>query len=169
MTSMERKMRRFGCAALLILLTVCAYSGASHPEIQAVSVPVTVQALPQEALSAQLLEETAATLAQKREKILAQLQQIAENPDADRETINKALRQKADLMGRMETETSVCALLGGMGFADNAVMLSEEGVLSVILPWQIAENEKNRLRIIDAAASYAGVSPDAVKIILAKK
>ncbi|MBQ4265730.1 MAG: SpoIIIAH-like family protein [Clostridia bacterium] len=169
MTKLERKMRRFGCAALLLLLTLSAYSGAAKPEVQAVSVPVTVQTISQEALSAQSLAESADALAKKREALLAQLQSIADQPGADSETINQALRQMAALVQRMETEASVCTLLCSMGFSDVVAILSEERILSVIVPWQIAENEKNRLRIMDAVASHAGVSPDAVKIILAKK
>ena len=48
------------------------------------------------------------------------------------------------------------------------MVLGGESV-TVIVPWQAAENEQSRVRIIDAAATQTGLAPECVKIILSKK
>ena len=67
-----------------------------------------------------------------------------------------------------EKEAALSALLEQMGFGETAVVVGAEAV-SVIAPWQAAENERSRMQIIDAAASQTGFSAERIKIILAKK
>ena len=169
MKKMEKRLRRMACIGLLLLVVICSYAGSAQPAVQAVSVPVTLQAVPETALTAQPISQVVERLADEREKVLSKLQDIAAQPGADEKTIEKIMGEKAEFIRRMETEAEICALLQGMGFADTAVVIGETGAVSIIAPWQIAENEQNRLRMIDAAAYHAGVAPDSVKIILSKK
>lgn len=163
-----RLLRMAGCAALLVLLAASGYAGAVPKPAQVASVPVMVKMVSQEALSAVSLEQTRAELNQHREAALAQLQLVLDDPRTDDETAENALREKAEIAAKMETEASVCALLAHMGFADTAVVAGE-GILSIIAPWQAAGNEQNRIRMIDAAAGQCGLLPQNVKIIPAKK
>ena len=83
-------------------------------------------------------------------------------------TRDEALREKTALAKRMVAEAETAALLSHMGFGETAVVLGGESV-TVIVPWQAAENEQSRVRIIDAAATQTGLAPECVKIILSKK
>lgn len=161
-------MRTAGCAALVALLAVCSYLGARQPQAQTVSVPVAVETISENALSAASLEETQDRLLRERENALALLQSVIDDPGAGAEAREEALREKTALAGRMAAEAEMTAILAQMGFGDAAVVMGEQS-LSVIVPWQAAENEQSRVRIIDAAASHTGLSPECVKIILSKK
>lgn len=164
----ERRLHAAGCAALLALLAVSSYAGAGKNQAQIVSVPVMIETVSQETLGAASLEQIKAELQQKRETALDQLQHVLDDPRTDRETAENALREKIEIAQRMEMEASVCALLAHMGFADAAVVAGEE-TLSIIAPWQAAENEQNRIRMIDAAAGQCALEPQNIKIIPAKK
>lgn len=163
-----RGMRYVCCAALLVLLAVSSYVGAGGEQIQAVSVPVTIQTVSSQAMAAASQAETIARLEKEREEALLLIQSILDDPRTDEKTAADALGEKKRMALRMETEAAVEKLLLEMGFGETAVVLGE-GMMSIVVPWQIAENEQSRLRIMDAACSHAGLAPERVKIILAKK
>lgn len=163
-----RRARTAGCAALVALLAACSYLGARQPQASAVSVPVAVETVSDSALSAAPLGETQEKLRQERENAIALVQSVIDDPLAQADTREEALREKTALAKRMETEAGTAALLAHMGFGETAVVLGE-GSVTVIVPWQAAENEQSRVRIIDAAATQTGLAPECVKIILSKK
>lgn len=163
-----RRVRTAGCAVLVALLAACSYLGARQPQRAAVSVPVAVEVISARALDAASLEETQQKLQQERESALALLQSVLDDPNAQAGTRDEALREKTALAKRMVAEAETAALLSHMGFGETAVVLGGESV-TVIVPWQAAENEQSRVRIIDAAATQTGLAPECVKIILSKK
>lgn len=163
-----RRVRTAGCAVLVALLAACSYLGARQPQRAAVSVPVAVEVISERALGAASLEETQQKLRQERESALALLQSVIDDPNAQAGTRDEALREKTALAKRMVAEAETAALLSHMGFGETAVVLGGESV-TVIVPWQAAENEQSRVRIIDAAATQTGLAPKCVKIILSKK
>lgn len=163
-----RRVRTAGCAVLVALLAACSYLGARQPQRAAVSVPVAVETISERALDAASLEETQQKLEQERESALALLQSVLDDPNAQAGTRDEALREKTALAKRMVAEAETAALLSHMGFGETAVVLGGESV-TVIVPWQAAENEQSRVRIIDAAATQTGLAPECVKIILSKK
>ena len=163
-----RRVRTAGCAVLVALLAACSYLGARQPQGAAVSVPVAVETISARALDAASLEETQQKLEQERESALALLQSVIDDPNAGADARNEALKEKTALAKRMEAEAETAALLAHMGFGETAVVLGGESV-TVIVPWQAAENEQSRVRIIDAAATQTGLAPECVKIILSKK
>ena len=163
-----RRVRTAGCAVLVALLAACSYLGARQPQRAAVSVPVAVEVISERALGAASLEETQQKLRQERESALALLQSVIDDPNAQAGTRDEALREKTALAKRMVAEAETAALLSHMGFGETAVVLGGESV-TVIVPWQAAENEQSRVRIIDAAATQTGHAPECVKIILSKK
>ena len=165
--TMTAKALRFaGCAALLALLVVSSSAGRGKNSMP--SVPVMVEIMPQQALAARTIGQTRERLKVQRDEALALLQRVLDDPHAGDEQKSQALAQTVQIASRMEMEASVEALLEQMGFGDMAVVAGE-GALHIIAPWQAAENEQNRVRMIDAAVSQSGLSPEAVKIILAKK
>ena len=163
-----RRVRTAGCAVLVALLAACSYLGARQPQRAAVSVPVAVEVISERVLGAASLEETQQKLRQERESALALLQSVIDDPNAQAGTRDEALREKTALAKRMVAEAETAALLSHMGFGETAVVLGGESV-TVIVPWQAAENEQSRVRIIDAAATQTGHAPECVKIILSKK
>ena len=163
-----RRVRTAGCAVLVALLAACSYLGARQPQRAAVSVPVAVEVISERVLGAASLEETQQKLRQERESALALLQSVIDDPNAQAGTRDEALREKTALAKRMVAEAETAALLSHMGFGETAVVLGGESV-TVIVPWQAAENEQSRVRIIDAAATQTGLAPECVKIILSKK
>lgn len=163
-----RRVRTAGCAVLVALLAACSYLGARQPQASAVSVPVAVETISERALGSASLEQTQQKLRQERENALALLQSVIDDPDAGSDARNEALKEKTALAKRMEAEAETAALLSHMGFGETAVVLGE-GSVTVIAPWQAAENEQSRVRIIDAAATQTGLAPECVKIILSKK
>lgn len=165
-TSVLRMMRWGGCAALLALLAASSYAGRREESVPVV--PVMVQIMPDEALAAATVQKTTEELAHKREEALALLESVLSDPAADETARKQALLEKTRIAARMEKEAAICALLAHMGFDQTAVIAGEDA-LSIIAPWQIAENEQSRLQMIDAAAAQSGFSADAIKIILAKK
>jgi len=159
--------RFFGSAALLILLTVCAYAGTEAPA-KTVSVPVESVVLSAELAGEDSVEKTRQKLRLERERELSLLDSVADHPDAAQETRRNALQQKMSLARRMEQEAAIEAALAYMGLADAAVICGAQEV-AVFVPVGVAGDEKSRIRIIDAAVSHAEVSADDVQIILAKK
>jgi len=159
-------MRLAGCAALLALLAVSSYAGAKRLEVP--DVPIVIETVSAQVAAMDTIGQTQARLASGRGQALALLQSVLEDPQADEASRRQALAEKTRIASRMETEAAVHALLEYMGFSDTAVVAGESA-LNIIAPWQTAENEHNRVRMIDAAVSTSGFSAEAVKIILAKK
>lgn len=160
-------MRLTGCTALVLLLAVCGYWGAGRQKTTGVSVPVAVETVSESVLSAASMEETQRRLRDERESALALLQSVLEEPAADERIKSDALAKKTEMAARMEKEAALCAALAHMGFDGAAVVLGENAA-TVIVPWQAAESEQNRVKIIDAAVSHTGLAPENVKIILSK-
>lgn len=162
----DRIVRFAGCMGLLALLAASSYGTGG--QIEAPAVPVLIETVSGEAMAAMSMEKTQERLQRQRQEALLLLDSILKDPSADEASQRHALEEKEKIASRMETEASVMALLAYMGFEETAVVMGEEQ-MSIIAPWQIAENEHNRVRMIDAAVSQSGISADAVKIILAKK
>lgn len=165
-TMAARILRFAGCAALLALLAVSSYGGRER--IEAPVVPVLIETVSGEVLAASTMQQTGERLERQRKEALLLLQSVLDDPNADEASKKQALAEKTRIASRMETEAAVQALLEHMGFEQTAVVMGE-GIIHIISPWQTAENEQNRVRMIDAATSQSGFSADAVKIILAKK
>ncbi|MBQ8620458.1 MAG: SpoIIIAH-like family protein [Clostridia bacterium] len=161
-----RALRFAGCAGLLALLAVSSYAGGRR--IEAPAVPVLIETVSGEAAAAVTMETTRERLEKQRREALVLLESVLNDAACDETSRRQALQEKTKIASRMETEASVEALLAQMGFEGTAVVMGE-GTLHIIAPWQMAENEQNRVRMIDAALSQSALSPDAVKIILAKK
>ena len=162
------KLSRFiGAAALLSLLAFCSF--LSVPEgIQTVSVPLSCVTLQEEQFTAGGTEEIRNRLRGERERELTLLESVAGNPQTTQETRQSALDQAASLAVRMEKEAEIEAALAYMGFLNTAVVCGAQQI-TVYAPAGDAADEKNRIRMIDAAASHGGAVPGDVQIILAKK
>ena len=159
-------MRYAGCGVLLAVLAISSYAAGGPPHTPAV--PVMMEIVPDQALAASSMEKTNEHLTQQRQEALLFLQSVIDDPQADEASRKQAMAQKNRIAANMETEAALEALLAHMGFVQTAVIMGE-GILSVVVPWQAAENEHNRVRIIDAAAGQSGFSAEEIKIILAKK
>ena len=156
------------CAALLALLAVCGYMGASgREETAAVSVPVERTALESGALSTETVEDARRRLAVERAQELEMLESVIGSPRADAATVKSALAQKTELTRRMEAEAQAEAVLGAMGIADATAVCGAQ-MLTLILPEESARDETARAQVIGAASEQAGVAAESVKIILVK-
>ena len=162
----SRILRYAGCGVLLGVLAVSSYAGGKPP--QAPIVPVLIETVPDQLLTASTMEKTTERLEQKRREALLLLQSVIDDPLADDASRKQAFEEKTRIAARMGTEASLEAMLEHMGFVQPGVIMGE-GTLSVVVPWQAAENEHSRMQIIDAAVSQSGLSAEAIKIILAKK
>lgn len=162
----SRMLRYAGCAVLLGVLAISSYAGGkpAHTPI----VPVMIETVPDQVLTASTMEKTSENLALKRREALLLLQSVIDDPQADDASKRLAFEEKNRIAARMETEASLEALLAHMGFGETAVITGEDA-LSIVVPWQAAENEHSRVQIIDAAVSQSGFSAEAIKIILSKK
>ena len=165
-TAALKLIRYAGCAVLLAVLAISSY--ASGRPAQVPIVPVMIETVPDQALAASSMEKTNERLEHRRREALLLLQSVIDDPQADETSRSAARQEKNRIAARMETEASLRALLTHMGFEQTAVVMGDES-LSIVVPWQAAENEQNRVRLIDAAVSQSGCLPEAVKIILAKK
>ena len=159
--------RQAGAAALLFLLAVCAFF--STPEtVTTVSVPLErVVFSGGDAISGSM-DMVRNRLRQEREREISLLDSVAGSPQATKEMKEDAAKQTVSLSRRMEKEADIEAALAYMGFVNTAVICGAQAV-TVFASAEDAVDEKNRIRMIDAAVSHAGVSPDDVQIILAKK
>ena len=162
----SRMMRYAGCVVLLAVLAISSYAGGGDPQVPLV--PVMIETVPDQVLAVSTMEKTSERLKQKRQEALLLLQSVIDDPQADEASKGHALEEKTRIAARMEKEASLEALLSHMGFAQCAV-ITGEGVLNVVVPWQEAENEYSRVQIIDAAVSQSGFSAEAIRIILSKK
>lgn len=165
--ALQAFVRPAGAASLLMMLAICSFAGTSEPA-KTVSVPMERVVLSGEQMSACSMENTRQRLRSERERELALLDSVADHPAAEQETRRNALEQKTSIALRMEQEAAIEAALSYMGFGDTAVICGAQEV-TVFAPVSEAGEEKNRIRMIDAAVSHGGVSPDDVRIILAKK
>lgn len=160
-------VRSASCAILLLLLAVCGYAGAREQTTATLSVPVTYETMDAAQVSGSTMEEIRAKLSGEREQELSLLQSVIDHPQSDEQTVQRALEQKTQIAQRMELEAQTQASLAYMGYEDAAVVCGAEAV-TVFVPWQSAQSEQDRVRLIDAAASQTQAEPDAIKIILAK-
>lgn len=161
-----RAARAACCAALLALLAASGYAGVK--EAPSVSVAVTRGMISEEALTAASMEDTKKTLQSRRQEALNLLDEVIGDPKTDDQTAEDALHEKIQIARRIDMEAGTEAALRQMGMGETIVVLSEE-TAALIVPWQAAENEQNRLRMIDTAAALTGLEAGRIKIILAKK
>ena len=162
----SQMMRYVGCAVLLAVLAISSYAAGEPTRFPVV--PVMIETVSSQVLTASSMERISEMLDQKRQEALLLLQSVIDDPQADEASRKQAQAEKVRIAACMEKEASLCALLEHMGFERTAVVAGEDA-LSIVVPWQMAENEHNRVRIIDAAAGHSGFSAEAIKIILAKK
>ncbi|MBQ4609192.1 MAG: SpoIIIAH-like family protein [Clostridia bacterium] len=161
-------VRMASCAALLLLLAVCGYAGASREETRRVSVPVVYETMTAQEISLRSMEETRLRLREEREREVQLLQRVIDDPAAGEETAEQARKQMLQLTERMDSEARTQAALEYMGYTQVAVVCGAQSV-SVIAPVWTAQEEQDRIRIIDAAAAQTRLPAEAVKIILSKK
>lgn len=158
-------MRVMCCAALLLLLGVSGYLGASTGEsVQTVSVPVVYT--PIEASYSVL--DTRAQLEGKRNRALEMLESVLLNPQAKEEEISAALFQKTRIAAAMEREAQLEKALAEIGAQGASCVIGEE-TLSVFAPEEAALNERMRVQMLDLAASLTSIPAERIKIILVKK
>ena len=138
--------RWLSCSALLALLGACGYAGAKTTPVQTVSVPVIAQTIPQEATSLEAMAQAGMMLDMARETALARLQEVIDHPDSAQDTVRYALEEKARIASCAQKEAALGALLAQMGFGHVTAVIGEESV-SVIAPWQTAENEQSRMQM----------------------
>jgi len=162
----SRILRYVCCAVLLGVLAVSSYAGGKTSHTPAV--PVMIEIMPDQVLAASTMEKTSERLETRRQESLLLLQSVIDDPQTDETSRKRALEEKTGIAARMEKEASLEALLDYMGFGQTAVIMGED-TLSIVAPWQAAENERSRVQMIDAAAGQSGLSAEAIKIILAKK
>ena len=161
-------VRAAGSAFLLLILGVCGYLGTLQNEVKAVSVPIVRSIMEQEIHTASTVEETRQRFENRRKEEIALLDSIIAQSDGEGQSRLDALEQKMQIVQRMELEAEAQASLSYMGF-DRAAVVCGAQSLTVFVPFDQAEDEKKRVRLLDAAASASGISPEAVKIILTKK
>jgi len=164
--TVSRVLRYAGCAVLLGVLALSGYAGGKPDHTPLV--PVMIETVSDQVIAASSMEKTNENLANKRREALLLLQSVIDDPQADEASRKQAFEEKSRIASRMETEASLEALLEHMGFGQTAVIMGEN-TLSIVAPWQAAENEHSRVQMIDAAVDQSGLSAEAVKIILAKK
>ena len=161
-------LRALGAGLLLALLGLCGYAGAREQTVQTSGVAVTRQTLGSVAVSQTSMEATRERLSREREQELSLLQSVLDDPAADETLRRQALEQRTQIALRMELEAQVQAALSYMGFDSVAVVCGAQAI-TLIAPFDVAAEQADRVRLIDAAAGQTGTSPEAVKIILAKK
>lgn len=161
-------IRTVSAALLLALLGLCGYVGARGRTAQTASVPVARGTIDMQGVYASSMEQTRKRLEGERTQELTLLQEVLADPAADESLKKQALLQKTQIVQRMEWEAQTTAALSYMGYEGVAVVCGAQAV-TVIAPYELAGGEQDRVRMIDAAASQTGLSPESVKIILAKK
>ena len=169
--SKQNGMMRWGRAAisilLLVLLAVSGYAGTTQKSVCAVSVPVTYQTISAWEVSVETMQEVQERLRQERMQEMELLDSVIVQAGGSGETAEHALAQKAQLAGRMETESRVRAALAYMGYTQVNVVCGA-GSLTLIAPWQYVSGEQERVKLIAAAADQAQIPAECVKIILPK-
>ena len=157
-------IRMTGGFALLTLLAVCGFAGASRANVQSVSVPVERQTIGGDAQPLQTMS-VAERLARDRQEEIAMLDSVIESADADQATRQSALAQKAQLAGRMELEAQARACLAQMGYEKAQVVCGAQ-VMTVLLPSSDMSAAQDSARVVSAVADQTGTEPQNVKIIL---
>ena len=165
-SAIPKSGRHAGAAALLFLLAVCAFF--STPEtVTTASVPLERVVFSGGDTISGSMDMVRNRLRQEREREISLLDSVAGSPQATKEMKEYAAKQTVSLSRRMEKEADIEAALAYMGFVNTAVICGAQAV-TVFASAADAVDEKNRIRMIDAAVSHAGVSPDDVQIIIAK-
>lgn len=155
------------CAALLLLLCVSGYMGAgSRERAEMVSVPIVFEAIEAGSLAGSTNEDGVQRLKREQEHALSLLEDVIRDPKASEQTVQSALMQKAEIAENMEKEARLIAALEQLGIEDAAAVMGEQ-ILSIFVPEGMLD-DKNRMQIVDMAASVTGVSAEYVKIILVK-
>lgn len=155
------------CAALLLLLAVSGYTGANSPQTSMTASPVVTKTVFPQAQE-MTYEEIRAEHEQQRQREIELLDSVMDDLSADNGTKNHALEQKTQIAARMETEAQVRAALLHMGYTDAAAVCGAQQV-TVILAQESIKTDEDSVRVIDAAAAVAGIDPQNIRIILAKK
>lgn len=161
-------IRSCACILLLALLAVCGYSGANPPSAKTTSAPVETRTILEGEPSDMAYDDIRAQHDNDRQRELDLLASVIADPNADQETKNSALAQKAQIAQRMETEAQVRAALLHMGYEDVAALCGAQQ-LTLIVPAGQIRSEEDSVRIVDAAMAVSGFDASAVKIILVKK
>lgn len=157
------------CFALLCLLAAGGYIGASVEPVKMTAAPVAVRDEQyDETLKKMTMQEILKKQENDRREEIALLDSIITSPAGSDETKNSALKQKTELVSRMETESSVRTGLMGMGYQEPVVLCSA-GQIFVVLADENALKQEAAVRIVDAAAAFAKTQAQNVKIILVKK
>lgn len=161
--------RTAACFALLCLLAAGGYIGANVEPAQMTAAPVvTGKAVYEDALEKMTMQEIIKRQESDRQEEIALLDSVITSPAGSEETKNNALQQKMELTSRMETESAVRTGLMGMGYQETVVLCSA-GRIYVVLADENAMKQESAVRIVDAAAAFAKVEAQNVKIILVKK
>jgi len=153
------------CAALVALLALSGYMGATQGSEQAaaVSVPIVFEAI--EDVAAILPgENTQSRLMQEREKALLLLEEIIRDPKATEASVQDALMRKSEIASNVDTEARIVNALEAIGFQGTAALCGGR-MTTVIVPQKLALDEKARVQIVDAAANAAKQNADSIKII----
>jgi len=156
------------CGALVALLAISGYMGAVqlHEQAATVSVPIVFEQLEDTAWISQG-EEDRSRLSQEREKALLLLEDVIRDPKASQTAVQEALARKTEIAAYIETEARIMQTLETMGYSDTAALCGGK-MTTVVVPREVALDEKARIQIVDAAANAARQSADHIKIILAK-
>lgn len=154
------------CALLITILAVSGFVGASpDDEPKMTAAPVVGKALEQ--VQAMTFDEVQARYDAQRGNELEILDGVLADESADKDTKKKAQEQKIQIAARMDTETKIEETLAHMGFSRCAAVCADERVI-LIIPQNLASDQAETTRIIDAAASIGGCEAKDVKIILVK-
>lgn len=156
------------CMALLLLLAVGGYTGASAPQAHMTAAPVETRTILTAGDVQMTYEEIRAEHERERQQEIDLLNSVIESDASSEETKQSALAQKTQIASRMEMEAQVRAALLHMGYAPAAAVCGAQQ-MTVILPQDSVKTDEDSVRVIDAAAAAAGIDAGSVKIILVKK
>jgi len=154
----------FCCVALVLLLGVSGYAGARNRDaLSMVSAPVVYTTLDVQ----EGAQQTEKKLQSKREQALALLESVLENPAAEEESRQEALRQKTQMAQSMQREAQIEEALERMGVTQARAICTEQTVAVFVSP-DDALDEKTRMQIADLACAFGECGMENVKIILTK-
>lgn len=168
-TSMEKRSdggRWALCALLIMILAVSGMMGAL-PEKETKMTAAPVVGMKTDQVQEMTFDEVNARYDAQREKELETLDGVIADEATDRETKKKAQEQKVQITARMDTEAKIEKTLAHMGVFQCAAICADERII-LIVPQNLAGDQSETTRIIDAAASTGGCEAKDVKIILVK-
>ena len=155
--------RAAGCAALIALLAVSGYMGAQpQKQTAAVSVPIVFERM--ESMDFDLPDDAGRGTLKDREKALMLLDSVIGDPRAAESSVQAALARKAEMAEHIEKEARIVHMLEAMGFAGTEALCSGQ-MTALIVPKELALDEKTRVQMIDAAANISGQNAGCIKII----